>query len=134
MRTLFWNCGGAATVPDWKEVILEAGEPDLLMLAETHVLPDAELPKIDGYDVVGNVPRSDRFIDSKSRGSGWIAVLVRAGWRLHSFGLSVWRESEHGTHMRLRVRLPEGQMGGALFLYLAYLPGAWIRVLVERCT
>jgi hypothetical protein len=63
MRTLLWNCRGAATVPNWKEFILEAGEPDLLMLAETHVLP-----KIDGYDFVANVPRSDRFIDSQSRG------------------------------------------------------------------
>jgi hypothetical protein len=109
-------------VPDWKEVISEAGEPDLFMLAETHVLPDAELPEIDGYDVVANVPRSDRFIDSQSRGLGGIAVLVRSGWRLYSFGLSVWRESEYGTHIWLRVQLPEGQMGGALFLCLAYLP------------
>jgi hypothetical protein len=89
MRTLLWNCRGAATVPDWKEVILKAGEPDLLMLAETHVLPDAELPGIDWYDVVANVPRSDRFIDSQTRGSGGVAVLVRSGRRLHSSGLSV---------------------------------------------
>jgi hypothetical protein len=89
MRTLLWNCRGAATVPDWKEVISEAGEPDLLMLAETHVLPDAELPEIDGYDVVANVPRSDRLIDSQTHGSGGIAVLVRSEWRLHSSGLSV---------------------------------------------
>jgi hypothetical protein len=101
------------------------------MLAETHVLPDAGLPEIDGYDVVANVPRSDRFINSQSRGSGGIAVLVRSGWRLHSSGLSVWRESEHGTNIWLRVRLPEGQMGGALFVCLAYLrpPGSvfWSR-------
>jgi hypothetical protein len=122
MQTLLWNCRGAATVPDWKEVISEAGQPDLLMLGETHVLPDAELPEIDGYDVGANVSISYRFIDSQSRGSGEIAVLVRSGWRLHSFGLSVWRESEYGTHIWLRVRLPVGQMGGALFLCLAYLP------------
>jgi exonuclease III len=122
MQTLLWNCRGASTVPDWNEVISEAGEPDLLMLAETHVLPDAEFPEIDGYDVVANVPRSDRFIDSQSRGSRGIAVLVRSGWRLHSSRLSVWRRSERGTHIWLRVLLPEGQMGGALFLCLAYLP------------
>jgi hypothetical protein len=122
MRTLLWNCRGATAVSDWKEVILEEGEPDLLMLAETHVLPDAELPEIDRYDVVANILRANRFIDSQSRGSGGIAVLVRSGRRLYSFGLSVWRESEYETHIWLRVQLSEGQMGGAFFLCLAYLP------------
>jgi hypothetical protein len=56
-------------VPDWKEIISEAGEPDLMMLAETHVLPDAELPEMDGYDVVANVPRSDRFCNARAPSS-----------------------------------------------------------------
>jgi hypothetical protein len=73
------------------------------MLDETHVRPDAELSETDGYDVVANVPRSDRFIDSQSRGSGGIAVLLRSGWRLHNSGVSIWRELEHGTHIWLRV-------------------------------
>jgi hypothetical protein len=51
----------------------------LLMLAEIHVLPDAEVPEIDGCDVVAKLPRSDRFIDSQSRGSGGVVVLVRSG-------------------------------------------------------
>jgi hypothetical protein len=76
--------------------------------------------EIDGYDVVANVPSSDRFIDSQSRGSGGTAVVVRSGpWRLHNSGLFVWKESHHGTHIWLRVWLPEGQIGRALFLCLA---------------
>jgi hypothetical protein len=38
MRTLLWNCRGAATDPDWKDVILGAGEPELLMIVSEDAL------------------------------------------------------------------------------------------------
>ncbi len=120
-RTLLWNCRGAATVPDWEGIISGAGEPELLFLVETHVLPGGSLPVIAGYDVVVDVPRPERFVDGCLRGAGGIAVLVRADSRLGDH-VSVWRRSENGSHVWLRVRLPGQQMGGELYVCLVYLP------------
>jgi hypothetical protein len=79
MRMQLWNCRGAATVPDWKDVIQGAGESKLLLLVKTHVLPFAELPAIAGYDIVVKLPRTKRFVDShgQSCGFGGIVVLAR---------------------------------------------------------
>jgi hypothetical protein len=111
MRTLLWICRGAATVPNWEGILQELGEPDLLLLLETHVLPDADLPWILGYDVVTNLPRAERFRERQSLGSGGIAVLVKFDSALAQKHGQLGRVSEHGTHLWLRFQQTGIRMG-----------------------
>lgn len=80
-----------------------------------------ELPLISGYEVIANVPRGSQFVERQSLGSGGIAVLLREG-AASGDRPRVWKVSEFGTHVWLRLQQTDSDGEGDLFLCLAYLP------------